>query len=183
VALVADLAESPTTSVRLLAENLVLFRDQRGAVGLLAERCAHDGAMLIYGWVERRGLVCPLHRWQFDAAGNCFIVPGAPPGIPPHPTIRQTAYPVAEAMGMYWAYLGPMPAPAVPWETWVQDQSQARPRRLARRDANWMQSIESSVGSGGMRSDVLNLVQRGSMLEFHVPIDDTHTQVFVLDFG
>ena len=72
-------AESPTQIVRILGETLVLFRDKKGNVGLLNDRCAHRGASLCYGRVEERGIACPYHGWLYDTKGNCLekILSGA----------------------------------------------------------------------------------------------------------
>src|SRR6266508_586398 len=58
--------ENPTQFVRILGEDLVLFRDKSGGVGLLADRCPHRGASLLYGRVEERGIACAYHGWLFD---------------------------------------------------------------------------------------------------------------------
>src|SRR5579884_1940236 len=58
--------EQPTRFVRLLGEDLVLFRDRQGRIGLLADHCAHRGASLCYGRVEERGISCAYHGWLFD---------------------------------------------------------------------------------------------------------------------
>src|SRR5438093_1085019 len=95
-------------------EDLVLFRDKTGQVGLLADHCAHRGASLLYGRVEERGIACAYHGWLYDAHGTCLETPAEPADSKFHLTVRQRAYPVQRAVGLYWAYLGPLPAPALP---------------------------------------------------------------------
>ena len=70
--------ETPTQLVRILGETLVLFRDRKGRVGLLDDRCAHRGASLCYGRVEERGISCPYHGWLYDTRGNCLETPAEP---------------------------------------------------------------------------------------------------------
>src|SRR5262249_15458069 len=65
-------AEASTRFVRLLGEDLVLFRDRSGNVGLLQDHCAHRGASLMYGRVEERGISCAYHGWLFDTKGDCL---------------------------------------------------------------------------------------------------------------
>src|SRR5204863_9496258 len=67
--------ESPTKFVRLLGEDLVLFRDKTGHVGLLADHCSHRGASLLYGRVEERGISCAYHGWLYDTDGNILETP------------------------------------------------------------------------------------------------------------
>ena len=71
VAPACELTEAqPTRFVRVLGEDLVLFRDKSGRVGLLADHCAHRGASLLYGRVEERGIACAYHGWLYDTEGN-----------------------------------------------------------------------------------------------------------------
>src|SRR5947209_6506515 len=86
--------EQPTKFVRVLGEDLVLFLDKSGNVGLLADHCAHRGASLLYGRVEERGIACAYHGWLYDTAGNCLETPAEPAGSMLHLTVKQRAYPV-----------------------------------------------------------------------------------------
>jgi 5,5'-dehydrodivanillate O-demethylase oxygenase subunit len=121
VALAQDLSdEQPTKFVRVLGEDLVLFRDKQGRVGLLADHCAHRGASLCYGRVEERGISCAYHGWLYDTGGHVLETPPERnDAIMKH--VRQPAYPVQQFVGMYWAYLGPLPAPEIPrYDVWVR---------------------------------------------------------------
>src|SRR5436190_4883042 len=103
--------ESPTKFVRVLGEDLVLFKDKSGRYGISQDHCAHRGASLLYGRVEERGIACAYHGWLYDADGNCLETPAEPDGSLFHLTVKQRAYPVREHYGLYWAYMGPPPAP------------------------------------------------------------------------
>ncbi len=63
--------ETPTKFVRLLGEDLVLFRDMSGRVGLIGDHCPHRGVSLLYGRVEERGIACAYHGWLYDVNGDC----------------------------------------------------------------------------------------------------------------
>ena len=106
--------EQPTQFVRVLGEDLVLFKDKSGNVGLIQDHCAHRGASLLYGRVEERGISCAYHGWLYDTAGNCLETPAEPRQSMFHLTVKMQAYPVQKFVGMYWAYLGPLPAPEIP---------------------------------------------------------------------
>ena len=67
--------QEPTKFVRVLGENLVLFLDKSGRVGLIADRCPHRGASLLYGRVEERGIACAYHGWLMDCAGKVLETP------------------------------------------------------------------------------------------------------------
>src|SRR5438105_2933414 len=102
IAMKPDLSEeAPTRHVRLLGEDLVLFRDKTGRVGLLGDHCPHRGASLLYGRVEERGIACAYHGWLYDTAGSCLETPAEPEGSQFHKTVKHPAYPVQKLMGLY----------------------------------------------------------------------------------
>src|SRR4026208_646810 len=108
VARVADLTdEQPTKIVRMLGEDLVLFKDKSGNVGLIQDHCAHRGASLLYGRVEERGISCAYHGWLYDTKGDCLECPAEPAGSKFHMTVKMRAYPVQEWIGLLWTYMGP----------------------------------------------------------------------------
>jgi phthalate 4,5-dioxygenase len=100
--------------VRLLGEDLVLFRDEQGRPGLLGLHCAHRGADLSYGRLEDGGIRCLYHGWLYDIQGRCLEQPGEPAGSTFHERVRQTAYPCRERSGVIFAYLGPSAPPLLP---------------------------------------------------------------------
>src|SRR5215510_483198 len=99
--------------VRLLGEDLVLFRDETGQPGLLGVHCSHRGADLSYGRVENGGLRCLYHGWLYNTAGNCLEQPGEPAGSEFHQKIRHLAYPCREVAEVVLAYLGPGEPPLI----------------------------------------------------------------------
>lgn len=107
VALVDEL-EGPRAlkPVRLLGQDLVLFRDESGRYGLLDRDCPHRGADLAYGRLEDGGLRCAFHGWLFAADGRCLQTPAEPEGSKLCARIRQGAYPVVEKSGILFAWMG-----------------------------------------------------------------------------
>ncbi len=93
--------------VRLLGEDLIVFRDGAGRPGLLYPHCMHRGASLFYGKVEADGIRCCYHGWKFDVEGHCLEQPCEPNGGMNRGSARQPWYPVREHYGMVWAYMGP----------------------------------------------------------------------------
>ncbi len=106
--------ERPVVAVRLLGENLVLFRNQQGELGLIQRHCPHRGADLLYGRLENGGLRCVFHGWLFDPSGQCLEQPGEPESSQMYKQICAISYPVVEKNGIIFAYLGPGKAPAQP---------------------------------------------------------------------
>ena len=114
-ALVDELeGERPVRPVRLLGEDLVLFRDEQGRYGLLDRTCPHRRADLSYGRREDGGLRCAFHGWLFDVNGRCLDTPAEPEGSRLCESLRQRSYPVVERNGILWAYLGARRAARVP---------------------------------------------------------------------
>jgi 5,5'-dehydrodivanillate O-demethylase len=147
IAAVAQLDEQPTLPVRLLGEDLVLFRDTRGGYGLLDRHCAHRRADLTYGIVEECGLRCNYHGWLYDARGACLEQPFEDVARPDgrfKDKIRLAAYPVEAKAGLLWAYLGPAPAPLVPdWD--LYHDNGYKQIVFSEIPCNWFQGQENSI--------------------------------------
>jgi phenylpropionate dioxygenase-like ring-hydroxylating dioxygenase large terminal subunit len=95
-------------NLRILGEDLIIFRDGKGRPGLLLPRCAHRGTTLYYGKVDDNGIRCCYHGWQFDVEGRCIDQPCEPDnGIAHRHKVRQPWYPVQERYGLVFAYMGP----------------------------------------------------------------------------
>jgi phenylpropionate dioxygenase-like ring-hydroxylating dioxygenase large terminal subunit len=108
IAVSANLTSDRPRQIRILGEDLVLFRDRTGRAGLLYSRCAHRGTTLYYGKVEERGLRCCYHGWLYDVEGRCLDQPCEPNGGRARDTVRQPWYPVEERYGLVFAYMGPL---------------------------------------------------------------------------
>jgi nitrite reductase/ring-hydroxylating ferredoxin subunit len=106
IGLAGDATEQPK-AIRVLGEDLILFRDKQGRPGLLYPRCAHRGTTLYYGKIEDRGIRCCYHGWLFDVEGRCLEQPCEPELGRHRDKVRQPWYPVMERYGLIFAYLGP----------------------------------------------------------------------------
>jgi 5,5'-dehydrodivanillate O-demethylase oxygenase subunit len=139
-------AERPIRRVKLLGEELIVWRDPSGtSYGLVAEHCAHRGTSLAYGFVEECGIRCAYHGWKYDPQGRCLEQPFEPKGSTYKDRIRQPAYRVEKLGGFLWAYMGPEPAPLLPrWDVLVRTDGEhsleIRPLK-----ANWLQPMENTV--------------------------------------
>jgi 5,5'-dehydrodivanillate O-demethylase len=166
VAYVHELTEEHATAfVRLLGEDLVLFRDKKGNVGLIGDKCPHRGASMLYGRVEERGIACAYHGWLFDTEGTCRETPAEPPDSLFRLTVKHTAYPVQRFIGMYWAYLGPLPAPVIPrYDLWVRKDGKRRLYLQPQLDCNWVQPMENSVDPAHLQILHQALIARGKTI-------------------
>ncbi|MDA0241217.1 MAG: Rieske 2Fe-2S domain-containing protein, partial [Proteobacteria bacterium] len=130
IAAVTEFEDKETKPVRLLCEDLVLYKDLSGNYGLVDRQCPHRRADLSYGFVEDCGIRCNYHGWLYDHDGNCTAQPyedTAHPEANFKDKVKIKAYPVKALAGLLWAYMGPQPAPVLPnWEpfTWENGFSQ-----------------------------------------------------------
>jgi tert-butyl alcohol monooxygenase / tert-amyl alcohol desaturase len=107
VAFARELTLAPLRA-RILGEDLVVFRDRGGRVGVLHLHCAHRGTSLEFGIPLERGIRCCYHGWVYDVDGRCLETPGEPAGSRLRERIWQGAYPTHEFAGLVFAYLGPL---------------------------------------------------------------------------
>jgi len=148
-AALAELDERPTRPVRLLGEDLVLFRDRSGDLGLIERICAHRRVDLSYGIPEEHGLRCMYHGWMFDATGQCIEQPFEETVHPDgrfKEKVKIQAYPVQVLGGLLFTYMGPDPAPLLPnYDILVEDDHVWREAFIAELPVNWLQCMENSV--------------------------------------
>jgi 5,5'-dehydrodivanillate O-demethylase len=143
----SQLERDPIKPIRLMGEDLVLYKDRAGTYGLVDRHCPHRRADLAYGWIEDKGIRCSYHGWLMDETGQCIEQPYEDT-VSPKPSkagCRIAGYPVRELAGLLWAYMGPLPAPELPvWEpfTW---RNGFREIVLADVPCNWFQCQENSI--------------------------------------
>jgi len=136
-----DLDRDPVRPVRLLGEDLVLFRSEAGDLGLVGDRCAHRAISLAYGIPQRNGLRCAYHGWTYNPAGEVVDMPFEPACL----QLKIKAYPVQELGGLIWAYLGPEPAPLLPrWELLVKENVD-RSIEATPLPCSWLNCMDNSL--------------------------------------
>src|SRR5712692_7429264 len=141
-----EIDEKGKKQIRLLGEDLVLFKDAEGRYGLVAEHCSHRGASLFYGKIEEDGIRCPYHGWKYDVHGKCLEQPAEPPDSNSRENIRHPAYRIEELGGVLFGYLGPSPAPLLPrYDILVRDDWVRRIELHPILDCNWLQPMENAV--------------------------------------
>ncbi len=106
VALSSDVSDLPL-AVRILGEDLVVFRDKANRVGVLHRHCSHRGTSLEYGIPSDQGIRCCYHGWLFDVDGRILETPGEPPDSRLKDSFVHGAYPAEERHGLIFAYMGP----------------------------------------------------------------------------
>jgi 5,5'-dehydrodivanillate O-demethylase len=143
-----ELEKEPVQRVRLLGEDLTLFRTERGEYGLVDDVCPHRCMSLEWGIPQEQGLRCAYHGWLFAPNGRCLEQPYEETVNPEarfRDKIRIKAYPVQELCGMVYAYLGPEPAPLLPrWDILVRDDLD-KVIDIHPLDCNWLQTMDNAA--------------------------------------
>jgi nitrite reductase/ring-hydroxylating ferredoxin subunit len=156
-------ATSVPRKIRVLGEDLVLFRDGEGRPGLVYPRCAHRGANLYYGKVEEQGIRCCYHGWLFSVEGSCLDQPCEPEDGLHRDRIHQPCYPTREYHGLVFTYMGPPDRrPAFPLYEVIEEQ----------KEGEQVVCDDTSIGSGGPVVVDCNWLQHyeNVMDPFHVPV-------------
>ena len=105
--ILADELHDLPRRIRILSEDLIVFRDKSGAYGLVEPYCPHRGTSLEYGIIAQHGIQCPYHGWLFDVDGRILETPGEPTDSTLKDRLCHGAYPVHEYAGLVFAYMGP----------------------------------------------------------------------------
>ena len=161
--------------LRLLGEDLVAFRDSTGRVGVLGEYCLHRKASLVYGRNENCGLRCLYHGWKFDADGQVTDMPSEPAASRVMANIRHKSYPVHEAAGFVWVYMGPAEEkPEFEAPPWAPTPDTHISILRIEVNCNWAQILEGQIDSAHSSSlhssDMLMMPEGVSRAE----ANDTH---------
>ncbi|NIO12151.1 MAG: Rieske 2Fe-2S domain-containing protein [Deltaproteobacteria bacterium] len=144
IASTGELDARPTKEVKVMGEELVLYKDQSGTMGLIDRYCAHRRTNLAYGVPEKQGLRCCFHGWLFDETGRCRQRPYEYT-VGSKQRVQIKAYPVQEAGGLIFAYLGPDPAPELPRWRHLMRENTVREAALAVLPCNWLQTVEGNI--------------------------------------
>jgi nitrite reductase/ring-hydroxylating ferredoxin subunit len=176
--------DGPPLRVRLLGENLVLFRDSEGRIGLLDEHCPHRTASLFFGRNEQGGLRCVYHGLKFDVEGHCIDAPCVPQlsdaqRVSVRAQLKAKAYPCLERGEVVWAYMGP-PAlkPDFPDLEWTLVPPAQRYATRHVQECNWLQALE-----GGFDATHLTFLHGGEGADATRRIVATLYEVIPTDFG
>lgn len=164
--------DAPPLRVRLLGEDYVAFRDSEGHVGLLDELCMHRGASLALGRVEEGGLRCLYHGWKFSVSGTVMETPNhADPKY--RERMKAPAYPVREAGGLVWAYVGPKEQqPEFSQYAFMEAAPEHRVALRVNVNCNYLQLVEGGEDSSHVGVLHTNMARPGWIDDSFVPNPD-----------
>lgn len=156
VALSEELIDLPK-KVKILCEELVLFRTKQGKVGCVLPHCSHRGTSLEWGRIEENGIRCCYHGWLYQPDGKCVEMPCEPSGVCERMNVHHPAYPTTEYGGLVFVYMGPAGTePLLPMydiiDTRGRDDVVLKGMKLWEgqgigyvKDCNWLQNHENAV--------------------------------------
>ncbi len=150
VCLIEEVSEPDGTPIRarLFGEDLVVFRDTQGQIGVMDEYCPHRRASLVFGRNEEGGLRCLYHGWKMDVKGNVLEMVSEPPASCFKDKVKHIAYPTKEWGGFVWAYMGPTDAiPDFRPPAWAPNENVKVTIAKAIIPCNWAQILEGAIDS------------------------------------
>ncbi len=150
VCLIEEVSEPDGKPIRakLFGEDLVVFRDTEGRVGVMDEHCPHRRASLVLGRNENCGLRCLYHGWKMDVLGNVLEMVSEPVASGMAQKVKHTAYPTHEWGGFVWAYMGPAETmPQFQPPAWAPHADVRVTIAKAIIPCNWAQILEGAIDS------------------------------------
>ncbi len=141
----SEFVTSKPKRVKVLGEELVLYRGASGETVLMQLRCAHRSLALDHGRVEGDCLRCPYHGWLYDATGQCLEQPAEPKGSSFKEKIKLKAYKTQELSGLVFAYMGPEPAPLLPLFDVLNMKDGVKDIQVQHIQVNWFNHVENIV--------------------------------------
>ena len=141
----SDQLKDRPTFVRVLGEDLVLFRNDQGQPGLIGALCSHRRANLCLGVIEGEGLRCRYHGWKYAIDGTVLRTPGVPKDSTLKDEINHLAYRVQELGGLIFGYLGPDPAPLLPRYDFLAGEGDRYQSVIGFAECNWLQTVENGM--------------------------------------
>src|SRR5215211_1407198 len=145
LAVAASLRPGKARPVKLMGEELTLYRGASGEPHLVGGRCAHRCTVLHIGWVEHEAIRCRYHGWKYDASGQCVEMPAEDASFPPK--VRIAGYPVREYGGLIFTYMGEGTPPPFPRKDELDRDYGVKWTEQKVWPCNWFQRLENALDS------------------------------------
>jgi len=147
VTLTSEVKTTPL-GIRILGEDLVIFKTTENKIGLVHKNCPHRRASLVYGKCESNGIRCCYHGWLFSPEGEILETPGEVPESKQAQQFREKfklgAYPTKEFNGIVFAFMGPPEKkPKFPhYDAYEISNIKRRPYKI-NYNCNWIQVLDA----------------------------------------
>ena len=175
VALTEQVKDLPVR-LRILGEDLVLFREKKGNLGLVHLHCCHRNMSLEFGIIEEDGIRCSYHGWKYALDGTILETPCEPPASQVKSRTCLGAYPVIEYKGIVFSYLGPAEhCPPFPFMDTFDDEGDVMIPYLIESPCNWLQVMENAwdpfhvvyLHTKAVRTQFIEAFAEMPKIEFH----------------
>ena len=143
VAVAKDVLPGKAIPIRILGEDLTLYRGTSGLPHIVAQRCPHRMTMLHIGWVEDDCIRCRYHGWKFDGMGQCVEMPAEDPSFPPK--VKILHYPAIDYGQLIFAYMGEGEPPELSRKTELDREFGVKWASVQVWPCGWFQRIENSL--------------------------------------
>ncbi len=145
VAVSGHLSSGQAIPIKILDEELTLYRGESGRPYLVESRCAHRRTVLHTGWVQGEEIRCVYHGWKYDGTGQCTEAPAEGPETASK--IRISGYPTYEYSSLIFAYMGPGDPPEfdLPRKEALETEHVVAFGRQEIWPCNWFQLVENSM--------------------------------------
>lgn len=140
---VSEQITSKPKRLKVLGEELMLYRGSSGKAVMTQLRCAHRSLALDYGRVEGDSIRCPYHGWLYDETGQCTAQPAEPEGSGFKEKIKLKTYPIQEFSGLVFGYMGPLPAPLLPLFDVLRMEDGVKGVQIRHVNANYFNHVEN----------------------------------------
>ena len=167
VAVSSSLSPGRAMPIRIMGENLTLFRGVSGQPYIVADRCAHRLSLLHTGWVEDECIRCFYHGWKYDGRGQCVEMPAEDEGFAEK--VRILNYPAKEYAGLIFAFMGAGEQPAFPRKAELDRDYGIQYAFSFIWPCNWLQRLENSFDATHV-SFVHRRTALGSKVSTDIPV-------------
>ena len=160
VGISAHLKEKPTF-IRVMGEDLVLFRDASSKPAVIGAKCSHRRANLCLGDVQKEGIRCRYHGWLYATDGRVLETPGEPAGSKLKDAVKHPGYPAQELGGFVFLYMGPQPIPLLPRYHFLAAEGERHSIVQGFGKCNWLQAVENGIDplhAGFLHGDIWDAV-------------------------
>ena len=166
VAVARELADGSATPIRIMGEDLTLYRGTSGRPYIVAHRCPHRSTVLHVGWIEDDTIRCRYHGWRFDGTGQCVEMPAEDASFPPK--VKILNYPARDYAGLVFAYMGDGEPPLFPRKAELERDYGVAWSSMQIWPCSWFQRIENSMDAVHV-SFVHQETKFGEALSYKVP--------------
>jgi phenylpropionate dioxygenase-like ring-hydroxylating dioxygenase large terminal subunit len=112
-----EIKKNRITGVTRMGEKMVAWRNSKGDLSVMSDKCPHRGAAFSVGKLVGDCIQCPFHGFEYDTSGSCTLVPANGRRSETPKALHAHSYPIREEHGFVYIWWGEpqKELPPVPW--------------------------------------------------------------------